>query len=162
MPKTHSNASRFEAFLSNTVLANSGCLLWKSAMHRTDYFYGRFWMGRDLETVGGHCASWIFFYGSIPQGQWVLHKCDTPGCVNPLHLFLGNAMDNTTDMWSKGRHVRGEAVENAKLTDAIVIECRTRRKQGETFISLSREFGVCKSVMMNAIKGRQWKHIPLD
>lgn len=67
-----------------------------------------------------------------------------------------------TDMWSKGRHVRGEAVENAKLTDAIVIECRERYRSGDVgFHKLAKEFGVCKKTMMRAIKGQQWKHIPM-
>jgi hypothetical protein len=34
----------------------------------------------------------------------VLHTCDTRGCINIEHLFLGTAQDNTTDMVNKGRH----------------------------------------------------------
>jgi hypothetical protein len=32
-----------------------------------------------------------------------LHKCDTPACWNPLHLFIGTQQDNITDMINKGK-----------------------------------------------------------
>jgi hypothetical protein len=34
---------------------------------------------------------------------FVLHRCDTPACVNPDHLFLGTAKDNALDREAKGR-----------------------------------------------------------
>lgn len=53
--------------------------------------------------MGAHRVSWIIFRGKIPKGKHVLHKCDTPLCVNPKHLFIGTALDNIRDCFNKGR-----------------------------------------------------------
>lgn len=38
--------------------------------------------------------------------RMVLHRCDTPACFNPEHLFIGTAADNNRDMTAKGRNWR--------------------------------------------------------
>ena len=55
--------------------------------------------------------------------------------------------------------VHGEDRWNAKLTDAIVLECKARNAAGEAKKALAREFGVSPAAMRNAINGKAWKHI---
>jgi len=50
-----------------------------------------------------HRMAWVAFCGAIPNGLHVCHKCDTPCCVNPDHLFLGTISDNAWDRARKGR-----------------------------------------------------------
>jgi hypothetical protein len=33
----------------------------------------------------------------------VLHKCDNGWCVNPKHLYLGTAKQNTADIWKRNK-----------------------------------------------------------
>ena len=75
------------------------CWLW-TASSRTDG-YGV--IGIEGKTKSAHRVSWQLTYGDIPDGLYVCHHCDNKLCVNPNHLFLGTAKDNTQDMIQKGR-----------------------------------------------------------
>lgn len=50
-----------------------------------------------------HRFSYEYFIGTIPDGMYVLHKCDNTICSNPEHLFLGTQKENVMDMINKGR-----------------------------------------------------------
>lgn len=82
---------------------NTGCWLWTSIDDGRGV-YGRFWYGDRI--IGAHRAAWLLFRGEIPPALDVLHRCDTPPCVNPAHLFLGTDQDNADDMKRKGRDRR--------------------------------------------------------
>ena len=55
----------------------------------------------------------------------------------------------------------GSRHPQAKLTEAIVLECRERSAVGEAKRALAREFGVAQPVMRHAISGKTWKHVPM-
>ena len=55
------------------------------------------------QSTGAHRIAWEESYGPIPEGLRILHICDTQLCVNPKHLRLGTAKDNSQDMVAKGR-----------------------------------------------------------
>lgn len=99
---------RFEAKVERCPM--SGCWLWTDAPNGSGY--GRiFTGGRD---VMAHRVSYEMHCGSIPDGLQVLHRCDTPACVNPAHLFLGTHDDNMADMKRKGRGRRPVSLEERR------------------------------------------------
>lgn len=79
---------------------NTGCQLWVGATH--DFGYGHVAVGGH-KVMLAHRASFTVHVGEIPRGLFVLHKCDTPACINPEHLFLGGPGENARDMSRKGR-----------------------------------------------------------
>lgn len=77
----------------------SGCWLWKGS--RNGRGYGEIYVHGKKEMA--HRASWLIHRGVIPDGLYVLHRCDCPPCVNPAHLFLGTNSDNMLDAAARGR-----------------------------------------------------------
>lgn len=78
------------------------CTLWTGLKRHK---YGCF---HAPHMVSAHRYAWELAHGPIPDGLCVLHRCDTPACVNPAHLFLGTHADNVADKVAKGRQARGD------------------------------------------------------
>lgn len=64
-------------------MTDTPCILWTGYTDRGGYGRIRAW-GRDEST---HRAMYRLVYGSIPAGKELHHVCETPACVNPLHLM---------------------------------------------------------------------------
>jgi hypothetical protein len=78
---------------------NSGCWLWCGYLGERGY--GRI-TTPDGQSRLAHRVSYEVHKGSA-EGFFVLHRCDTPQCVNPAHLRLGTHQDNVDDRDRRGR-----------------------------------------------------------
>jgi hypothetical protein len=78
------------------------CKEWAQARDRDGYGL-RQYGGKNGKLVRVHRLVWEQANGPIPDGQWVLHKCDNPSCYEVAHLFLGTVADNNRDTAAKGR-----------------------------------------------------------
>lgn len=97
------NTLRFWVKVDNSK-GEDACWLWTAGVN--DAGYGQFQVGKRPHL--SHRVSWVLTFGPMPEGACVLHKCDNPLCVNPLHLFLGTKRDNNRDRHQKGRDAKGE------------------------------------------------------
>lgn len=80
--------------------ADTGCWNWKDATSKP-FFY---WRGKSYPAARFSLA---FYGGPIPDGMFACHTCDNQLCVCPDHLWAGTPLENTRDMWSKGRNFGG-------------------------------------------------------
>lgn len=130
---SRSKLSPIQAFeIRSMPEPNSGCHIWLGPQMKLRNGYGNFICEGVQKRA--HRAAWEFYRGPIPAGLHVLHRCDTPLCVNPNHLFLGTQQDNMKDKRRKGRapsgtnhwkYVHGKGVGKfARRTDV-------RRRYGE-------------------------------
>lgn len=85
---------------------NTGCWLWNRGLVG-EGGYGS--LGFESWPRGAHRSSYRAHKGDLASGQVVMHKCDTPACVNPDHLVLGTHAENMDDSRRKGRKRRGVA-----------------------------------------------------
>lgn len=83
----------------------------------------------------------------------VLHKCDTPACINVDHLFLGTREANVRDMVSKGRQARRDRHSQAKITTEIATAIR---ESDLTQNLLAAQYGLNQSTISNIVTGRTW------
>jgi hypothetical protein len=136
---------------------SNDCLLWPFKVDEDGY--GR--LSFEIKTVGAHRLAFKIANGHWPM-PYCLHQCDTPRCVNPLHLWEGTDADNHADQVRKGRTTKGTQQPQAKLTEEIVSKVREIYSHGSvTMRALAQRYGVSRPTIEHAIRGgRNWKHVP--
>ena len=167
-----SKKSIYQKFIEK-VSKTPNCWIWKGAMRGGECEYGNIRFGKKRKLA--HRLSWEIYYGKIPKGKLILHKCDNPRCVNPKHLFMGTQLDNVKDRVRKNRSAigknhgfylhpesiaRGENASHTKLTTKQVLEIRRKyipRKYG--LVKLAKEYGVTMGSIYPIIKRTNWTHI---
>jgi hypothetical protein len=137
------------------IQEKNDCWLWNGS--KLSDGYGAFKLNGKM--VRAHRYAYEQYNGSIPDGLLVLHKCDTPLCCNPNHLFVGTSKDNTLDCVSKGRMPVGSNHRGAKLTEDEVRRIRILFSEGHSFAKLGSEFGVTWVNIAKICHRETWKHV---
>jgi hypothetical protein len=134
------------------IRRSDGCWEWIGDEGRR---YGRMSIGR--RTVHAHRLSYEVYFGSIPEGLFVCHRCDNTRCVNPAHLFLGTPAENSRDAAVKGRMRSGIKHPHARLTAEQAAEIRECVGRGRiSAVSYAKELGISRSTIYRALMGQTY------
>jgi len=131
---------------------NSGCLIWLGASSRSGY--GSFWAdGRPLKA---HRTAYAIEHGGLKAGLDVMHRCDTPHCVNHRHLRAVPTADNIRDAFQKGRlHRRGDKNSQAKIPDAMIPVIRRLFEAGVETSQIAFAFQVNQSTVRKCLTNQR-------
>jgi hypothetical protein len=138
-------------------IPESGCWIWMGSVAYREYGIISY-QGKRYKV---HRLMWELHNNKkIPEGMEALHRCDTPPCMNPDHIFIGTKKDNMQDCIKKGRFKRpffqGENHKNSKLKNDQIIKILSDK---DSFRAIAKKYGVASSTI-SAIKCRQtWKHV---
>jgi len=129
------------------------CWLWTGRTH-TNGDYGLM----CLKGGGDYRANRLSY--TIARGDpgrhFVCHTCDTPGCVNPSHLWVGTHQDNMDDKVDKGRQSKGESHGMSRLTEKQVREIL---RLEESHQALADRYNVSLPTISGIKHGKNWNHI---
>jgi hypothetical protein len=151
MPRYFSFKPVTEQDFWNRVKKTDTCWLFIPREGNKPKPYGHQSIGFQKKKWDVHRLSWTLLVGPIPEGKLVLHKCDVGNCVNPSHLYIGTAKENTFDMHSRGRWCNRKGVKNpnAKLTEEDV---RTIRNSNEATMVLADRYSVNQTTIRHIIR----------
>ncbi len=135
----------------------SDCIEWHG--RPTQNGYARTTIGKRKKLLHRH--AWECVNGPIPDGLFILHRCDNRMCYNVEHLFIGTHADNMRDMKEKGRRKGknkqdGESNPGAKLTARVVHEIRVGRQLGVPQEALAALFAISQSHVSMIEHGKLW------
>ena len=101
MPKNADFVTRFWEKVD--VRSPDECWPWLGAK-KGNHEYGILSVpNNNRKQVYAHRVSAMIHFGMFSIKAMVCHHCDTPACVNPNHLYIGDVRSNARDMSSRGR-----------------------------------------------------------
>lgn len=145
----------------NSTRNSNGCLMWNHLTRSNPYGT----ISISGKTYKPHRVAYKEWVGPLAEEDVVCHHCDTPGCIEPTHLFKGTQEDNIRDMLEKGRYKKGHTYQaenhvNAKLSRSIADEIRRRYLLSDervTLRSLSIEYEVSITTVKEIVHNRRYQ-----
>jgi hypothetical protein len=141
---------RFNKFVDKTD--GDACWNWLGVIRRDGY--GKFNVNNTTR-LAAHRVSYMLFVGPIPQGQWVLHRCDNRSCVRPDHLFVGTHADNMKDKSAKGRATTKYAP--TKINMQIASDIRALLSNGTSKYEIERRYGLSRPTIRKIERNEIWR-----
>jgi len=147
--------------LADHTITDRGC--WEYNGPKNEEGYGRVLLcvaklSPRKRYYRAHRLSYAFYQGADPGAMMVCHKCDNPSCINPDHLFLGTAADNSADMAAKKRASPQAGILNSarKLDEPLVLDIVSKIKQGLSNTAIARDLPITHHQVSLIRLGKSW------
>jgi hypothetical protein len=150
----------------------TGCIIWTGSTLKSSDKFKRLPYGIIRlygKNIFAHRASYSLFNSIIPDGLFVLHKCDNPKCINPKHLFLGTKRDNILDAIKKGRAPKrsfknhtlnhGNVCKRAKVDEDKVRSIRKMYEMGFNQTIIAKFYRISGPTVSAIITKRAWFYV---
>lgn len=142
----------------------STCWIWKGSCGKSGHGHIAWGGPSKVNSAGNRYnkialasrVSWMVHYGPIPDGLFVLHRCDNGCCVRPEHFFLGTQLDNMRDCKNKGRNAKWDRSGRAKLNWESVKVIRQMRGNGKTLRQISALFEISERHVWGVANLKSW------
>ena len=132
----------------------TGCWHWAGTIDKITG-YGQYYT--NYKKYRAHRGIYEFLKGvKLSPNVFLCHTCDNKLCVNPDHLFEGDAKANADDLVSKNLQLKGSRNGTAKLKEEQVLEIKNSLTQGARQCDLADKYGVHYSTIHLISKGKKW------
>ena len=156
---SHKDVDKFIELINTTpdLGPNGDCWEWAAGLFTSGYGQVRL-AGHPYRT---HRVSYSLFNNiELDSKEYICHSCDNIVCVNPNHLFLGDALINMRDKINKHRdkYLSHDNHPLARLTQANVEEIRQLYASGKyTQKQLANLFGVARTNISLIVNNKRWR-----
>lgn len=128
----------------------SGCWVWRGCT--TNAGYGLISIRGSMQIVSRVSLVLVAAKGTEADRWLACHRCDNPPCWNPDHLWAGTHLENTDDMFRKGRaRLPGPRSGTPDPRIAFAM-CQLYYGKAWTLARIAREYGVTAAVVDGAIR----------
>ncbi len=133
----------------------SDCWLWTGPVNHGGYgkthFNGKEWRANRL--------SYFLTRGEMPN--LALHRCDTPTCCNPGHIYSGTNQDNDKDRVDRGRSFRPRGILHSqnKYSNEDILKIREMASEGVSNSEIGKVFKMGATYVYQIVTRKRWTHI---
>lgn len=139
---------------------NTGCWLWEGQIKNGYACINDYSNSKKGKKKYAHRVMYEYAIGPTKKGMHVCHKCGTPQCINPAHLYLGTPKQNADDARKMGRTYPGSKHWNSKLSEDQVKTIREEWKSGQFMQKeLAEKYRITTHTVWNIVNQRTWNHL---